>query len=144
LACAPGITCYPWRICNRCAGDKILENLKKIPKYFKIIKTYIIWKTKHIWFFWPFYHPWNLLNSHRNDDFPLGHPSGPSTLNFEVPFAWVTPTLVIAYWYYYPFNPYKPYVCECRSVCMWVCVCESEYVYVCTCEYVCAKIRKIS
>jgi hypothetical protein len=32
LACAPGITCYPWRICNRCAGDKIWENLKKIKK----------------------------------------------------------------------------------------------------------------
>jgi hypothetical protein len=45
----------------------------------------------------------------------LGHPSskcsGPSTLNFRVPFAWVIPTLVIAYWYYYPFNPYKAYVC---------------------------------
>jgi hypothetical protein len=32
LACAPGITCYPWRICNRCAGDKISENLKKFKK----------------------------------------------------------------------------------------------------------------
>jgi hypothetical protein len=44
LACAPGITCYPWRICNRCAGDKIFgkskkiqKKSKKIPKYFKII-----------------------------------------------------------------------------------------------------------
>jgi hypothetical protein len=42
LACAPGITCYPSRICNRCAGDKISENPKKFkknPKYFKIVKT---------------------------------------------------------------------------------------------------------
>jgi hypothetical protein len=42
LACAPGITCYPSQICNRCARDKILENpkkIKKIPKYFKIVKT---------------------------------------------------------------------------------------------------------
>jgi hypothetical protein len=84
---------------------------------------------------------WNLLNSHRNGDFPLGHPSSkcsePSTLNFRVPFAWVTPTLAIAYWYYYPFNPYKPYVCECRSVCMWVsmcvCACVSMWVCVCAC-----------
>jgi hypothetical protein len=119
-------------------------------------------------FFWPFYHTGNLLNSHRKGDFPFGHPSSkcflnshrkgdfpfghpsskyfrPSTLNFQVPFAWVTPTLVITCWYYYPFNPYKPYVCECRSVyvrcvCvhMWVCVC--AHVSMC----VCAKIRKIS
>jgi hypothetical protein len=36
LACAPGITCYPWRICNRCAGDKISENLKKIQNISKL------------------------------------------------------------------------------------------------------------
>jgi hypothetical protein len=35
LACAPGITCYPWQICNRCAGDKISENLKKFKKNHK-------------------------------------------------------------------------------------------------------------
>jgi hypothetical protein len=41
LACAPGIICYPWRICNRCARDKFLKNPKnkKNPKYFKIVKT---------------------------------------------------------------------------------------------------------
>jgi hypothetical protein len=32
LACAPGITCYLWRICNRCAGDKILKSPKKFKK----------------------------------------------------------------------------------------------------------------
>jgi hypothetical protein len=40
LACARGITCYPWRICNRCAGDKILENLKKFEKISKIFLNY--------------------------------------------------------------------------------------------------------
>jgi hypothetical protein len=96
--------------------------------------------------FWPFYHTWNLLNSHQNGDFPLGHPSSkcsrPSTLNFQVLFVWVTPTLVIAYWYYYPFNLYKPYVCECRSVCrsvcMWVSMCVCVLVWVC--EYVCVHV----
>jgi hypothetical protein len=45
LVCAPGITFYPWRTSDRCAGDKISENskkfkkVKKIPKYFKIVKT---------------------------------------------------------------------------------------------------------
>jgi hypothetical protein len=140
MACAPGITCYPWRICNGCVGDKISENPKKIKKNQKHFQ--IIWKRMHIRFFWPFYHTWNLLNSHQNSDFPLGHPSskcsGSSTLNFRVPFAWVTPTLAIAYWYYYPFNPYKPYVCECRSVCMWVsmCVCSCVSMWVCVCACV--------
>jgi hypothetical protein len=32
LVCAPGITCYSWQICNRCAEDKISENLKKFKK----------------------------------------------------------------------------------------------------------------
>jgi hypothetical protein len=35
-----------------------------------------------------------------------------------------------------PFNPYKPYVCECRSVCMWVCVCECVSVSMCVCAHV--------
>jgi hypothetical protein len=73
-------------------------------------------------------------------------PAWSPTLNFWVPFALVTPIFVIAYWYYYPFNPYKPYVCECRSVC--VCECVSvgvcEYVCVCACEYVCVKKSKKS
>jgi hypothetical protein len=37
-----GITFYPWRTSNRCAGDKFLKNpknSKKNLKYFKIIKT---------------------------------------------------------------------------------------------------------
>jgi hypothetical protein len=37
LVCAPGITCYPWRICNRRAVDKISENPKKIQKISKKI-----------------------------------------------------------------------------------------------------------
>jgi hypothetical protein len=49
--------------------------------------------------FWPFYHTWDLLNSHRNGDFPLDHPSSkcsePSTLNFQVSLAWAIPTHVI-------------------------------------------------
>jgi hypothetical protein len=39
--------------------------------------------------------------------------------------------------YYYPFNPYKPYVCECGSVCIWVCEC--EYVCVCVCVNMCVQ-----
>jgi hypothetical protein len=87
--------------------------------------------------------------SHQNGNFPLGHLSskcsGPSTLNFRVPFAWVTPTLIIAYWYYSPFNPYKPYVCECRSVCMWVwvlvCMCVLVWVSVCVRMWVCVSAK---
>jgi hypothetical protein len=29
----------------------------------------------------------------------------------------LAPTSVIPYWFYYPFNPCKPYVCECVYVC---------------------------
>jgi hypothetical protein len=38
LVCALGITFYPWRTSNRCAGDKILKNPKnkKIKKKSKI------------------------------------------------------------------------------------------------------------
>jgi hypothetical protein len=32
----------------------------------------------------------------------------PSMLNFQVPLAWAILTHIIPYWYYYPFNPYKP------------------------------------
>jgi hypothetical protein len=38
LVCAPGITFYPWRTSDRCAGDKILENSKNSKKINKIIK----------------------------------------------------------------------------------------------------------
>jgi hypothetical protein len=37
LVCALGITFYPWRTSDRCAGDKILENLKK-KKFQNILK----------------------------------------------------------------------------------------------------------
>jgi hypothetical protein len=38
LVYASGITFYPWRTSNRCAGIQILK-IPKIPKYFKIVKT---------------------------------------------------------------------------------------------------------
>jgi hypothetical protein len=99
--------------------------------------------------FWPFYYPENILSWHQND-VPLGHLFSEcfrsSTLNFQVLFAWAIPTPVIPYCYYYSFNPYKHYVCECESVYMWVCDCEYVCVYVCVRVWVCmcAKIQKIS
>jgi hypothetical protein len=66
----------------------------------------------------------------------------------------LAPTPIILYWFYYPFNPYKPYVCVsvcmcvciCVSVCecVWVCVCVCECVWVCVCVcecvYVCVSV----
>jgi hypothetical protein len=147
LVYAPGITFYPWQTCNRCAGIKF-QKIQTIQKKFKIF-----WNCKNLnnmknyvyMIFWLFDHTWNLLNSHRNGDFPLGHPSskcsGPSTLNFQVPFAWTISTPIIPYCYYYPFNPYKPYICECGSVCMWVSEYEYVCMWVCECEYVCVCVR---
>jgi hypothetical protein len=72
--------------------------------------------------------------------------------NFWGPFAWATPTLIIPHWYYYPFNPYEPYVCQCVSVGVCVYECVSVSVYVCACVSMCVcknlkkslKIQKIS
>jgi hypothetical protein len=53
----------------------------------------------------------------------------------------LAPTPIIPYCFYYPFNPYKPYVYECRSVSMCVCACVStlvcEYVSMCVCVCIC-------